>query len=345
MSIYCKITNESEFHEGIQYVTGLNVSNKNECNLIFIKISDVDKFFNFGRYIRIVYLPSDDPNFKMESHGEFAEKANMIILGERMSLLDVVTYRTLDINIQHNIVNIINIASKEGYIDVLNRLKTHNVKLMYNECAINHASSNGHIKILNWWKDQVGFKLKYTNLAINNASSKGQISVLNWWINSGLKLKYDKWAIIGASFYGNVEVLEWWLEANKRGHKFKYNQAAITLASRNGQLDVLCWWKKICKGGCIPFKYDCWAGIEAATYGRLDILDWWLLSGYEMKYDKRAIIGCCSNGHISVLDWFVEHLGIEFVKSCYSTSIITAAKKDNYLCVIKWWSRLNVENC
>lgn len=319
---------------------GLNVDPKGKCAFKFIKIENIKYVLPNSIYIHRVHLPVDNPKLKVKKYGDYMFKSNMVIFSEKISLLNIDTYSSLGINISNNICNIINIAAVKGDIDFIIELKGSKYKFVYNEWAINLAAANGHIKILNWWLNS-GLKIKYTLWAINNAAVRGQIFVLDWWLNSGLKLKYDEWAITATSACGNLEVLDWWLAAaNKHKIEFIYNQSAVTLASRHGQIEVLDWWKKTCCNGCYTFKYDKWAMNEAASYGQINVLDWWLNSGFELKYDNQAIINCCKNGHVSVLRWFVENIGLWFVKSCYTESIIDEATISNNKYIVDWWETL-----
>jgi len=56
------------------------------------------------------------------------------------------------------------------------------MELKYCRRAMNNASINGHIDVLEWWKNS-GYELKYDydNFSTIHASSA------EWWKNSGLK--------------------------------------------------------------------------------------------------------------------------------------------------------------
>ena len=91
MATYYKITNKEENHNGFQYQDGLNVLEESfnddpiaSCvsgGFYFTTKEHIHKFYNYGIYIRIVKLPTDDPEFKIIKDPEGDKwRANKIIL-------------------------------------------------------------------------------------------------------------------------------------------------------------------------------------------------------------------------------------------------------------------------
>jgi ankyrin repeat protein len=109
----------------------------------------------------------------------------------------------------------LNWASQEGHINVLEWWKKSNLKLKYTDHALDWASLHGHINVLEWWKKS-NLKLKYTSRALNWASESGHINVLEWWKNSGLKLKYDSCMVIeNKTPHGHIiGRSKWWWESS-----------------------------------------------------------------------------------------------------------------------------------
>lgn len=109
----------------------------------------------------------------------------------------------------HHCRGIIDRACCSGHEKLLDwAIKTKRNTIWYTHKAIDYASSNGHVHILNYWLKS-GLKLKYTDNAIDYASCHGHIEVLKWWKTSGLTMKYSHWAMDWASQMGHIDVLNW----------------------------------------------------------------------------------------------------------------------------------------
>ena len=92
----------------------------------------------------------------------------------------------------------------------LNIFAIENNKVMYKNNIIYNASKNGHIEVLEWFKNS-GYEFnKYIKEAINYVFQSGNIQVLEWFKNSGYEFKYNYGAIITASIKGNIQVLKFY---------------------------------------------------------------------------------------------------------------------------------------
>jgi hypothetical protein len=77
------------------------------------------------------------------------------------------------------------LTNSDGRIEVLNWWLHSELKLQYNEFAMNWASDLGHIESLNWWLASGIPVLKYTPERIQFHSQ----DVQKWWNASGLPLR------------------------------------------------------------------------------------------------------------------------------------------------------------
>ena len=168
MTIYYKITNETENHYGYQYKDGLNVLEEPfdetlKCvkgGLYFTTSEFIHLFHDYGYNLRIVEIPNDE-NFKMVAFKD-KFKANMIILKEKYDLKnlnadDVEKLLKLDKNLLRLFILY---ASKYGNVQILEWLKNSEYEFKYNEYNVEYASSNGHIQVLEWFKNS-GYQFKY----------------------------------------------------------------------------------------------------------------------------------------------------------------------------------------
>lgn len=103
MTMYFKITNENECHNGYQYHDGLNIlpdafnSNPHtSCckgGFYFTKGEYIHFYYGYGKHLRIITLPENDKEFKMVKDPDGDKwRANRIILGEKYYLSDPSIY-------------------------------------------------------------------------------------------------------------------------------------------------------------------------------------------------------------------------------------------------------------
>jgi hypothetical protein len=138
--------------------------------------------------------------------------ANKLILGEKYSVFDIKTIIKFNININCKLY--IQYACRIGIVSVLEYWKNSydNSLLEYDYEAIDEASKNGHIDVLNWWL-RCGLRLEYTSNAIDKASECSKINVLEWWKNSGLELKYTEKAF-DTIIHANTKIShDWWIRS------------------------------------------------------------------------------------------------------------------------------------
>lgn len=147
--------------------------------------------------------------------------------------------------------------STVGNIEELNKIDIKNNPDIWSEKAMNNASQNNHVSVLDWWLKS-GLELKYTEDALNHASANNHISVLDWWLSSGLELKYTEDALNYASANNHISTLDWWLSNYKKGKvEFKYTENAMNKLKLNETMLIkqLKWWNDKGITDNIKFKY------------------------------------------------------------------------------------------
>jgi hypothetical protein len=165
-------------------------------------------------YIAPVIVPNDVNGKQM--WGDIFGKTNLgdkVIIGEAYYLYNVQTAHKFKLPISEDYIRCI---IKYGTIEDFNWLYEKGFLANYNpdECVINYASSEGHIHVLEWLKNS-RLPLKYSEFSLLNASKNNHVKVLEWWKQSGLELKYDDKGIIDKAYYSCAcESLKWWYESN-----------------------------------------------------------------------------------------------------------------------------------
>ncbi|KAJ1536484.1 hypothetical protein HK096_010354 [Nowakowskiella sp. JEL0078] len=79
-------------------------------------------------------------------------------------------------------------------------LRVHKINFTWSTFALDMASKNGHIKILDWWKAS-GLEMVWSE----NVMSSADIDVLEWWKRSGLKIKWSSTTLLKAEKYNKKE--------------------------------------------------------------------------------------------------------------------------------------------
>jgi len=324
MPRYFKVTNANEQHHGYQYHNGLNIllepfNNDPTASCVsggfyFTTIEHITDFYGYGINLREIYLPESDPEFKMIKDPDGNKwRANRIILGEKYSLFDLTTYALFGLNIFDN-TELINQASLNGRIDVLDWWKGSELTFQYDNLSMDLASENDHINVLDWWKNSA-FELKYSHYAMDLASKHNRVDVLDWWKNSGLILCYSTYAMDLASMCGRVDVLNWWKNNSNEFTELKYSFYAMEWASHSGHINVLDWWKssglklKYSSAEMMPYYNDInvamwWKNnkLKYCHYGYFmsddEIINWWK---HQSKYVQKLY-----NKHNQKIDFFKQ---------------------------------------
>ncbi|AGF85745.1 repeat protein [Moumouvirus goulette] len=224
--LYFKIINEIECHHGFQYVDGLNIlqekfnnNPKDSCvpgRLYFSKPKYMCKYLDFGVYLREIYLPTDNPKFKMikDPSGD-KYGANMIILGKRRDLKDIETWKYMisvgvDIYINDNYA--LKWASTIGYLEIVKYLVESGADIhVDDDYALKWASNNGHLEVVkylveNGAKDNYGYALVW-------ASEGGHLEIVKCLIENGANIHaLDDKAFRLASKNGHFEIVKYLLE-------------------------------------------------------------------------------------------------------------------------------------
>ncbi|CAH0029996.1 unnamed protein product [Clonostachys rhizophaga] len=145
---------------------------------------------------------------------------------------------------------------------------------IYDAEAVDIASKNGHVRILDWWWRKSGFSLRYTETALEQASANGHLLVLEWWRDAAAQdekvvLRPGR-SLLSATQYGQVDVLRWW---DASGIPVAHGDGVAKVASRWGQVDALETWRRL--KGSSKLVFDSEVLIAPTVHQHVDVLEWW----------------------------------------------------------------------
>lgn len=210
----------------------------------------------------------------------------------------------------------LDLASKSGYVHVLQWWRSSGLPLRYTDAALEQASAQGHIEVLDWWRSAstctnrgqdlqdsphktstgtkgTGCECSGSNAACCSpvqlkvgksllyAAQNGQSAAINWWMNSGIPAAHEEAVARTASANGHVNILRVWKEI--KGKKMQYDKQVLVGPTKNGHVDVLEWWKT--SGYRVEYKTcDIEEALEDSVGGQkeTEIRSWWARNGLNL---------------------------------------------------------------
>ncbi|KFH41201.1 hypothetical protein ACRE_080880 [Hapsidospora chrysogenum ATCC 11550] len=147
-------------------------------------------------------------------------------------------------------------------------------KHMYDSEAVDRASKNGHVRILDWWWRRSGFPLRYTESALEQASANGHLLVLEWWRDAAAQddnvvLRPGR-SLLWATQYGQTDVLRWW---DASGIPVAHSDGVAKMASRWGRVEVLETWRRL--KGDSKLVFDGEVLVSPTVHQHVEVLEWW----------------------------------------------------------------------
>lgn len=112
--------------------------------------------------------------------------------------------------------------------------------------SIMYAAQNGQAAILQWWINS-GIPTAHEEPVARIASANGHVHVLQLWKESkGEKMQYDNQVLVGPTKNGHVDVLEWW---KRSGYTVEYKTCDIEEAledslAGSGEDRIRAWWAR-----------------------------------------------------------------------------------------------------
>ncbi|ORZ32930.1 hypothetical protein BCR44DRAFT_90228 [Catenaria anguillulae PL171] len=154
-----------------------------------------------------------------------------------------------------------------------------------------------------------------TKAALKHASSHGHVHILDWWAN-GARLPLDvgggglESAMTAASRAGHVDVLDWWLAVPDKNVLGSVNvfTHGLPVATENGHGRVLEWWRT----SGLPVSVEGWF-IRPALLGQVDVFRWWTrfdakgeMLGREIHL-QTIFAAAMYGGHFSIIEHMLTY--------------------------------------
>ncbi|KAH0545227.1 hypothetical protein FGG08_000681 [Glutinoglossum americanum] len=108
------------------------------------------------------------------------------------------------------------LAAQNGQVETIRWWDASGIPYLHEESVAKIASTYGHVKVLQLWKELKGGKMIYDNQVLVGPTKNGHRDVLEWWRNSGFKVEYKTCDIEEAledcvgGFATTEEVKKWW---------------------------------------------------------------------------------------------------------------------------------------
>lgn len=190
----------------------------------------------------------------------------------------------------------------------------------YSAGAMDGASRNGHVRILDWWWRESGLPLRYTEAALEEATVNGHQNVLEWWHDVAAQdekvvLRPGR-ALPLAAQHGRADILQWWVSS---GISAGFEDEVLKQAGRHGQIEAMETWRRL--KGAENLLYSDQELIIPTVKNRIDVLEWWRqlahgelpgMNGHGrpvgfLTHQIEAAISVCPEGEDDVRQWWEQH--------------------------------------
>lgn len=208
--------------------------------------------------------------------------------------------------------------------DMLNINNNKNCK--YN---VDLASASGDLKTLEAWLNDNPSENDYSNKALDKASENGHLNVLEWWFEKAftrdLKPKYTSYAFDMACLNNQTQVVMYWLK-NYKIHKVKRTFNAINFATQNCNTDILEEMDKIFSIEYSEKSFDDMVIKDKEPVER--VINWWTAKGRKSpKFTQIFIDKLKSHGYNDLIDKLVKNNDSTNSLPTNTDRILPSAKK------------------
>lgn len=231
------------------------------------------------------------------------------------------------------------ICYKKGLLHLLIKLKNSCQSVDCLQSYV-YAAHHNQLNVLQWCLDQK-MEVRYLNKAINGAAFNGHIQILQWFKQHVLStnaffvpklknMRYYKLTIRRLLANNRLDILQWF---HNVGLVLTFSRSQIDTLIQNKQFVILKWLSDI-----MPLKYSYQIVIWAASTGCLDTLKWLHTINHKLLYPCEVMNAAIENNQISVLNWLSIHKCIS-----YSNESITIAVKRKHYQVCQWFIHQKID--
>ncbi|KAI4211537.1 MAG: hypothetical protein LQ351_005713 [Letrouitia transgressa] len=220
----------------------------------------------------------------------------------------------------------------------------------YNADALDLASKAGFIHVLEWWRGS-DLPLRYTDSALEQASLNGRIDVLEWWRKASTGHAHSDHLDDRDTHSQNGDMVVHSSNGNKGDHSRQLNDhvhannstplrlkvgKSLIFAAQNGHVGALKWWM----ASGIPAAHEEAVARTASASGHVAVLELWKdIKGESMQYDNQVLVGPTKNGHVEVLEWWKQSRYRVEYKTCDIEEALEDSVGAKETRIREWWGK------
>lgn len=299
--LYFRINNSQEHHYNHQYFDGLNYlsgefNTSGSCTsgrLYFVDVDHIHDYFDYGIYLRDVYVPTENPDFRMIRVGSNKYGANMLFLSTKRCLSDFETYKYMIFKggcMEKIIEKGICWAIKNDKLELVQQLFDIHPKVN-TDSIISLAAGLGKIDFVSTLVNLGANK----EIALISACISGQYRVVEQMILMGadIHVRYN-YAVRAACWFEYMDIIS--LLVSHGANVRDYGDDAFITCVKNGCLKSVKYLISI--GVDIHISYDL-VLYKAVSNGDYQMVEYFLANGTYPKYILESALKCIYNKQYS----------------------------------------------
>ncbi|KAI9188191.1 hypothetical protein H9P43_002582 [Blastocladiella emersonii ATCC 22665] len=216
------------------------------------------------------------------------------------------------------------VAVRDGQLPLLRamvRACKPGEKIEYYSGYTNDIAAAGRVDMLDWWLHESGSPDMHDGWALNYASINGHVPVLDWWKKSGLPFGHSREAFNGAAREGRIAVMQWWRDS---GLEVLYTEDALGEAAERGNLEVFQWFLD----SGLELKLET-AAQKATDHNQAAVLEWMKSKGLPLDPAAISLDGACGSDAIAALDFWLREFPAPVRARDWASAMGSAVERDS----------------